>query len=1338
MKKRKLFPKMIAGLLALCMLVGMAPAVSALNPFVQGWYTADPAPVVFSNDPDTLWVYTSHDEDYSHGQSIGGYNMKDYKCFSTQDMVNWTYHGTPVGHQTLSTWSEPDGSAWAQQVVERNGKYYCYAPIFHDTKAWCIAVAVSDSPTGPFVDAINKPLYDAGWAGIDPTVFIDDDGQAYMYWGNPTLYCAKLNEDMVSLGRFTQDEVDPAWATIRSDGTLEMKMTVEAFGWGGDKTGDGAVDAAYQEGPWFFKRNDTYYMVYPSIVEGSGESMSYSTSPGPLGPWTYRGVILDTTKQGEPNFNCYTIHGGTVDFKGHSYLFYHNGGLPDGGTYKRSVAVEEFVWGEDGTIPYIPRTNQGVAPVDTLDPYALQQAETIAWSDGIRPIERNDGTISVQNISNGDSIRVMNVDFGSKGAVMFTAKAAASTAGGSVDVHVDSKNGTKIATLQIPNTAGAWRELSTGMSSAVSGVHDVYFVFHGGSGDSLYELDTWQFTEKSDAMTADTVVGLNVSADTYEIDTVAGRNQATVTVSAIYADGHVADVSKDAGLKITGDAHAEAKGNVVTGKAYGEAKLTVSFGGKEVPLQLTVKDMAAILSVTSLRVDASSVDLYVSGSKGITVTAVYGDGHTEDVTAKATYTSSNAAVATCEAGKITAKAEGTATVTAAFKGQLGNEQKATVTVKVGYRDPFKRVEAETYDERVQRSGNVLIETDTTDTEDQNGRSLGYIQDNDWIKLSGLKFEKDAVELFARVASESRSFNIEFRKNSRDGELIGRITGSTTGGWNSWDLRETTVDVKAGEVFDLYVVFANGDMDINWLQFGDGTGPVYPEIDPYQKVEAETFVQKNGADLVVEDKGSYKNVGYISDGDWIKYPNVNFANGAVKVTVRAGFAYYGDTRTIRLRLDSSGTEPAAVMTLYAEGGTGGFESYRDFTFEVDPGKLNGVHDLYMCFDNGNVNIDWWQFERAEVPEEPIPASMIVGNYGAAPLKVKVTSVEELEAYLEEYHYGKAPTGFEQSKYDAAFFEDHILYLTLVAATGSSPKLAVESVEETESAIEVLVTRPNHTEVTPDMVAWILLLELDKAQAEKKVVVTAPELGDGDVRAVMIKIENIGVVTLESEAAIKDARAAYDSLTEAQKAQVKNAEDLTAAEAKLEELKNHIPFTDVSGWYEDAVRYVYRNKLMNGTSDTTFNPDGIVSRAQLVTILYRMAGEPKVSGESVFTDVPAGQWYSDAIAWAAAEGIVNGVGNGRFDPNGPVTREQIVTILHRYCGTPPEATANLDRFPDKQEVSSFAWDALCWATFNEVITGVTSGDDILLAPKATATRAQIATIIMRFQETFYDTV
>ena len=816
MKHRRLF-RLAAAVLALCFVAGFAPAARALNPAVQSWYTADPSPVVYASDPDTLWVYTSHDEDYAHGHNVGGYNMKDYKCFSTRDMVNWTYRGTPVGHATFSNWSKPDGSAWAQQVVERNGKYYCYAPIFHNTKAWCIGVAVSDHPDGPFVDAIGQPLYDAGWSGIDPTVFIDDDGQAYMYWGNPTLYCAKLNEDMISLGRFTSAEVDPAWATVRSDGTLEMKMTVEAFGWGGDKTDDGVVDAAYQEGPWFFKRNDTYYMVYPSIVEGSGESMSYSTSPGPIGPWTYRGVILDTTARNEAGFNSYTIHGGTVDFKGHSYLFYHNGMLPGGGSMKRSIAVEEFTWNDDGTIPYIPRTTKGPAPVEALDPYELQQAETIAWSDGVRPIERDDGVISVQQISAGDSIRVMNVDFGDRGAVLFTARALSSMAGGRVELHLDSKTGTALATLDVPNTGGAWKDLHLALGKPAAGVHDLYFVFRGASNqDELFELDTWQFTEATADGSA--VAGLILEADTLEIDTVAGRNRATFTVTAVYGDGRTEDVTDRAVL--TGDSHVRIDGNTVTGVSYGKSTVTAAFGGKTAAADMTVLDMDAILRVAELLAEPGSVRLYAGGSASVALTAVFADGHTEDVSAAAAYSVSDPAVASAAAGTVTGKAVGACTVTAKYTDRLGGEKSAEIPVRVRVRDPFSRLEAEDCDLRIERSGNVLVDTVTTDAEDPEGHSLGYINAGDWICLNGVQFDRAAVSVTARIASQSRDIRIELRKNARDGELLGTITGATTGGWNNWADRKVSLSVPAGEPFNLYVVFANGDLDINWLRFSD--------------------------------------------------------------------------------------------------------------------------------------------------------------------------------------------------------------------------------------------------------------------------------------------------------------------------------------------------------------------------------------------------------------------------------------------------------------------------------------------------------------------------------------
>lgn len=157
------------------------------NPIIQTNYTADPAPMVYN---DRVYLYTSHDEDGSTW-----FTMNDWKCYSSSDMVNWTDHGS-VLHFNEFRWAR--GDAWAGQCVERNGKFYFYVPINKKNGGMAVGVAVSDSPLGPFKDPLGHPLVETGTGDIDPTVFIDDDGQAYLYWGNPYLWYVKLNEDMIS------------------------------------------------------------------------------------------------------------------------------------------------------------------------------------------------------------------------------------------------------------------------------------------------------------------------------------------------------------------------------------------------------------------------------------------------------------------------------------------------------------------------------------------------------------------------------------------------------------------------------------------------------------------------------------------------------------------------------------------------------------------------------------------------------------------------------------------------------------------------------------------------------------------------------------------------------------------------------------------------------------------------------------------------------------------------------------------------------------------------------------------------------------------------------------
>ena len=226
------------------------------------------------------------------------------------------------------------------------------------------------------------------------------------------------------------------------------------------------------------------------------------------------------------------------------------------------------------------------------------------------------------------------------------------------------------------------------------------------------------------------------------------------------------------------------------------------------------------------------------------------------------------------------------------------------------------------------------------------------------------------------------------------------------------------------------------------------------------------------------------------------------------------------------------------------------------------------------------------------------------------------------------------------------------------------------------------------------------------------------------------EKIAALGEDSDAAaVAEARAAYDALTDEQKELVEGVDKLDAAEEQLAILKTELPFIDVSGWYMDDVRFVYYWKLMNGTADTLFSPDADLTRAQLVTILYRMEEREKVEFKGTFSDVPAGTWYSDAVEWAASEGIVNGVGDGTFKPDDVITREQIATILYRAVGE-PKAEGDLSAFPDSGSVHDFAADALVWATQNGLINGIKSGDVTTLAPLANATRAQIAAIITRF--------
>ncbi|HKO46387.1 MAG TPA: glycoside hydrolase family 43 protein [Polyangiaceae bacterium] len=408
------------------------------NPIVQTSYTADPAPMVHEG---RLYLYTSHDEDVTVDNF---YTMNDWKLYSTADMVNWTDHGTPAA---LKTFSWGTDNAWAPQGIARNGKFYLYVPLNNNTGAK-IGVGVSNTVTGPFMDPLGKALAASGSGNIDPTVFVDDDGQAYMYWGNGTLRYVKLNSDMTST----------------SGSISNVSMT------------------GFTEGPWFYKRASLYYLVYAAT--SGNEKISYATSNGPTGPWTVRGDIMGPG-------STFTNHAGIVDYKGHSYFFYHNGTLPGGSDFKRSVCVEEFSYGADGSIPKLTMSTKGPTAVATLDPFKQVEAETIAFSSGLKTQVCTDtgAGMNVSSISNGDYIKVKDVDF-LDGVTSFEARVSSATSDAKIELHLDSQTGTLLGTCDVSG-ASSWTTKTCAVSGG-SGKHDLFLKFVGGSGE-LFKFNWWRF-----------------------------------------------------------------------------------------------------------------------------------------------------------------------------------------------------------------------------------------------------------------------------------------------------------------------------------------------------------------------------------------------------------------------------------------------------------------------------------------------------------------------------------------------------------------------------------------------------------------------------------------------------------------------------------------------------------------------------------------------------------------------------------------------------------------------------------------------------------------------------
>lgn len=288
------------------------------NPIIKDKYTGDPAALVYK---DKVYLYAGHDE---APNDFNFYKMNEWLVYSSSDMVNWQEHPVPLKVTDFS-WAKSD--AWAAQVIERNGKFYWYVTVSHGTiDGKAIGVAVSDSPTGPFKDALGKAIItndmtmqtQISWDDIDPTVMIDDDGQAYLFWGNTVCHYAKLKENMVEL-----------------DGPIQT------------------IDLPnFTEAPWIHKRKNWYYLSYAYQFP---EKIAYAMSKSINGPWEYKGILNEIAG------NSNTNHQSIIEFKGVPYFIYHNGSIqPNGGSFRRSVCVDRLHYNEDGTMKRVIMTTEGI------------------------------------------------------------------------------------------------------------------------------------------------------------------------------------------------------------------------------------------------------------------------------------------------------------------------------------------------------------------------------------------------------------------------------------------------------------------------------------------------------------------------------------------------------------------------------------------------------------------------------------------------------------------------------------------------------------------------------------------------------------------------------------------------------------------------------------------------------------------------------------------------------------------------------------------------------------------------------------------------------------------
>ncbi len=401
----------------------------AQNPLILDQFTADPTARVFEGK---IYVYPSHDILAGPGKGRPGwFCMEDYHVFSSENLMDWTDHGVILDQNDVPWLRRKSYSMWAPDCVHKNGKYYFYFPT-----GGRIGVAIADKPYGPFKPEEN-PIN--GVRGIDPGVLIDKDGSAYLFWGGISV--AKLKDNMVEL-----DSQPQRIANLPRPGLIE--------------------------GPFVFERNGIYYLTYPHAINGGSERIEYMTSSNPMGPYEWKGVIMDQSAS-----DCWTNHHSIVEYKDQWYFFYHDKDLSPDFDKNRSIRADHLYFNDDGTIQKVVPTLRGVGITNALgeiqiDRYSAisPEAVTVAFVD---PNQKQNGwkaTLTAQNAW----IRYNKVDFG-QGKLKSVSVKTSSPTGGVIDIRIDAADGPLLAQVDIANNTD-WNTADTTLSESPAGIHDLFII----------------------------------------------------------------------------------------------------------------------------------------------------------------------------------------------------------------------------------------------------------------------------------------------------------------------------------------------------------------------------------------------------------------------------------------------------------------------------------------------------------------------------------------------------------------------------------------------------------------------------------------------------------------------------------------------------------------------------------------------------------------------------------------------------------------------------------------------------------------------------------------------